>query len=348
MSLVNSVGYNEFAYEGKINFGPLKSIDEIVMHEIGLIEDLPVSGMSIYDIRFGIKSKRPIDQFGAGRARFAPEGNPLTLQLNSRSGRIFDIPALAWVPRIVDPDHPDFRMRIKAGHIDIVTARRKSNRKFILNYSLEEKFPFLEQMGLLCLINWTQGGEINFRALTDKGEIFTGTFSEGLKAESWMTQLEVVGHHMIDLLGRDKCKEISLSYIEFAELSRKINAIASIFSSRTFRFEAFFDEQIEPFKKLVGYLYGEIGPWTFGALYEFQHTERSSEGKRQTFYFDNPRIISKFAYKQPLAKTRRQIKKQFDAYCGQQNTPVATLQDGDLIVWTQALEGDLPIALSVD
>ena len=197
-------------------------------------------------------------------------------------------------------------------------------------------------------MNWSQKDKVAFSAQTEIGELFSGAVDTGLKVEPWMPQLETVGHYLVEVLGRDKCSEISLSYQEFSDLNRAMHVVASVFTSGSFRFEGVFDNMIEPFERLVGYFFGEVGPWTFGVVHEIEHQARSNEGLKQTFCFSNPRIVSSFAYKQPMAKTQEQIKRVFDSHIKTLNVPFATLQGGDLGAWAKAIAEDGTMELSVD
>ncbi|WP_417685379.1 hypothetical protein [Roseibium sp.] len=346
--LIATVGYGEFTHEGKVTFGPLNSVGDVVLHELGLIKDLPIENFRLFDKRFGIISKEPLKDFSGGRLSFTREGKKLTFQIISNNGTSFDIPALAWIPTTVSLGHPEFRARIKAGHINLVAKPGSNKQQFELNYNLAGRHTFLEQLGLLCLINWSKIGPLKYKVQTEIGEMFSGQISGRFQAEPWTPQLEMVGHHLVELLGREKCGDVSLSFAEFSKLNREMNYVASIFSSRHFRFDAVFENMIEPFEKLLGYFYGELGPWTFGVIYEFKHETRSNEGLRQTFYFSNPRIVSKFAFQQPLSTTKKQIRREFIEYRKTLDTPTATLQDGDLVSWTKALMDEGLMELSVD
>lgn len=347
--LFQSVGYGEFSQEGTMTLGPLETENDVVLHELGLIEDLPVSEFRVFDKRFGILSSSPIHDFsGGGRIQFTKEGHPLTLQIVSCDGKSFDIPARAWHASLVGFDHPDFKTRIKAGHIDLVMSPGKTKDTFNVTYDIYEESTLPEQLGFLCLVNWSQAGPVQFVAMTDVGKLLGGIISEGLKAEPWMAQYESSTRHLIKLLGAEKSREIKLSLAELTDVNRTLHFAASVFTSGSICFEAEFNNQIEQFEKLGAFLCGQIGEWSYGAIYEAKYGARSTSAKRQTFYLKDPRIVRRFAFKQPLEKTRDFVKREFNDWRSSQDGPVAVLQEGDRIAFSAALEAEGAIEISVD
>ena len=117
---VDSVGYETETHTGNFELGPLKTHAGVVMHEIGLLADLPVTNFKLFDTRFGIKASAPLQEMTDGRVRFTQEGRPVTVKLGSSKGDEIELPGLAWAPSMIPLEHPEFRIRVQAGHIDIV------------------------------------------------------------------------------------------------------------------------------------------------------------------------------------------------------------------------------------
>lgn len=348
LGIAESVGYEGSAYEGKFEVGPLKEAGDVVLHEIGLIDDLPMKNYQLFDTRFGMKSIAPIDAFESGRVSFSSEGKPLILRITAQDGTTFTIPGLGWVPRLVGIDHPEFRVRVQAGHIEIVIQPKVDVHRINCRLDSVERYPFLEQLGFIFLSSWMKQGPVSFKVETDIGEIFAGAVTEVPAFEPWVSQLEVTGSYLLNILGREKCSEVSLSYDEFSNLSKDIYFVANIFRTGSFKFSATFDSVIDPFDRLVGYFYGKFGPWAFGVVHEIMHFDRSADGMRQTFYFRDSRVVSSFAYKQPVSSAREQAKGEFEKYVSTLSAPVAKFYEGDIVAWTKAYSEDQEIELSVD
>lgn len=347
--MVGSVGYEKHGHEGKITIGPIDSIGDIIDAELGLTKDLPVKNFQLYDHRFGIKSNSPIHEHSEGRISFSQEGRPVTLQLELDEGqKVFAIPAMIKTPRVVDVNHDEFKYRLTAGHIEFVASLADLNLRLNLQFDPKKPFSLIEQIGFLCLRNWSNQGVLEFRVLSDVGQLSSGVFNDATGNEPWMLDVENVGHHLIDVLGVERCQKIRLSLTELYDIGCSMHLVCSVFSGGVFRFEAEFGEEIEPFEKLIGYYYGQIGDWCFGVIYEAASGGRSSDGSRQSFYFKNPRVIQKLAFKQSLAQAKRQIEANFKSYKNAQSMPVASFHKGNLVAWSKALTSNDIISLSVD
>ena len=72
-SLYETIGYEGRKYRAEIAFGPIRGIEEIVDHELGLTEYLPVSKIRLVDSRFGIDAPVPILESCQGRIQIRQE-----------------------------------------------------------------------------------------------------------------------------------------------------------------------------------------------------------------------------------------------------------------------------------
>lgn len=144
---VDSVGYETETHTGNFELGPLKSQADVVMHEIGLLADLPVTSFKLFDTRFGIKASAPLQELTDGRISFTKEGRPVTVKLRSSNGDEIELPGLAWAPSFIPLEHPEFRIRVKAGHIDIVAKPgnidNHQTTKLNFQFDLQEERPFM-------------------------------------------------------------------------------------------------------------------------------------------------------------------------------------------------------------
>lgn len=86
-SLYETIGYEDRKYRAELAFGPIKDIEEIVDHELGLTEYLPVSKIRLVDSRFGIDAPVPILESDRGRIQIRPNDiKGCTLALQNSTG----------------------------------------------------------------------------------------------------------------------------------------------------------------------------------------------------------------------------------------------------------------------
>lgn len=346
--LVKTVGYGGSIGEGTINIGPDISVGDIVDHQIGLIESLPVLECKIFDTRFDIKSKQPIYDMAVGRLQITPSGRPLNLQLMSIDSEIYDISALGYAPATVGFEHSEFRIRIKAGHIDIVASPHDSKQMLDLGFDVYEEKSLEEQVGILKLFCWSQKGPVSFQALTDQGCLFGGTIKDIPDIEPWMRSLECSSSHLTELLGEQKCRDINIT---IRDLWRNIHSMyfcAVVYRANHFHFEGDFDTPAPPFEKLAGYIAFSIGDWSFGVIYEYTLDERTEHDDRTRFSFCNPKIVKKSVFKNDLEAVRAQTLSDYVDYKKQSGVPVAELGDGDLGAWSQQMSSSSEFHITVN
>lgn len=348
---VNSVGYETETHTGNVVLGPLTSLSEVVMHEIGLLADLPVTNFKLFDTRFGIKASAPVRELTDGRVSFTQEGRPVTVKLRSINGDEIELPGLAWAPATIPLGHPEFRIRVKAGYIDIVAQPEiidnRQTTQLNIQFDLQEQRPFIEQAGLLALTNWSSFGPVSASVEVAQGQLFGAMLNLNELLDSWMKECWVCAQHFLKILGSDRCKTTSIALLDFHHFMRDHFALASIQGSNAIRFEGLFQSEMAEFSKLVGYSYGQFGDWTFGAVHEFEVVSQSQEGEKLTVYLTKPEIAQKFVFARPLAQSVEHIARDFQSFLARQVVPVATFDDGDLFAWSRSYKGDGTVAIQV-
>ncbi|WP_339816549.1 hypothetical protein [uncultured Paracoccus sp.] len=337
---VDSVGYEGETHTGNLELGPLDSHTDVVMHEIGLLPDLPVTSFKLFDTRFGIKASAPVQDFTDGRVSFIQKGRPVTVKLRSCIGDEIELPGLAWAPSTIPFEHPDFKVRVKSGHIDIVATPgiidRPQPTQLNIHCNLQEVRPFIEQAGLLALTNWSSFGPVSASVEVAQGQLFSATINLNAALKPWARDAWVCAKYFINIFGYDRCKTTSIALLDFDDLIRDYFALASLQESNFIRFEGKFDDAMAEFTKLVGYSYGQLGNCTFGVIHEFKAVSQSQEGKNFKLIMTKPEIVQKFVFERPLAQSVDHIKRDFKSYLALQTSPVATFDNGDLCEWSRS------------
>ena len=348
---VDSVGYETETHTGDFELGPLKSHADVVMHEIGLLADLPVTSFKLFDTRFGIKASAPLQELTDGRVRFTPKGRPVTVKLRSSNGDELELPGLAWAPSMITPEHPEFRIRVKAWPLDIVVKPEDidSRQKSQLNvqFDLQEERPFIEQAGLLALTNWSSFGPVFASVEIAQGQLFGVTINLDVPLDPWVKECWICAQYFLNILGSDRCKTTSIAMFDFYRFMRDYFALALFHAGNPIRFEGLSNRKMVEFSKLVGYSYGQFGSWTFGAIHEFEVVSQSQEGEKFTIYLAKPEIAQKFVFERPLAKSVEHIARDFQSFLARQAVPVATFDDGDLFEWSRSYKSNGTVAIQL-
>lgn len=348
---VDYVGYETETHTGNFELGPLKSHTDLVMHEIGLLADLPVTSFKLFDTRFGIKASAPLQEMTDGKISFTQEGRPVAVKLRSSEGDEIELPGLAWAPSMIPVDHPEFRIRVKAGHIDIVSKPgnidNRQTTQLNVEFDLREERSFIEQAGLLALTNWSSFGPVSASVEVEQGQLFGATINLDAPLESWAKECWVCAQYFLNILGSDRCKTTSISLLDFHHFMRDYFTLASFQDSNSIRFEGLFESEMDEFSKLVGYSYGQFGDWTFGVIHEFEVVSLSQEGEKFTVNLARPKVAQMFAFARPLAQSVEQITGDFQSFLARQRVPVATFDNGDLFEWCRSYKDNGTVAIRI-
>lgn len=348
---VESVGYETETHTGNFELGPLKSHADIVMHEIGLLADLPVMNCKVFDTRFGIKASAPLQELTNGRVSFTQKGRPVTVKLQSSKGDEIELPGLAWAPSMIPLEHPEFRIRVKAGYLDIVAKPGDiadgQTTQLDVQFDLQEERPFIDQVGLLALINWSSFGPVSVSVEVVQGQLFGATINLNAPLEAWAKACWVCAQFFLNVLGSDRCKLTSIALLDFHRFMQEYFVLALVQDSNSIRFEGLFKSEMAEFSKLVGYSYGQFGDWTFGAIHEFEVVSQSQEGEKLTVYLTKPEIAKKFVFARPLEQSVKHIARDFQSFLARQAVPVATFDDGDLFEWGRSFKRNGTVAIEV-
>ena len=347
-TIVKSVGYDEIVGEAKIEIGPLSTVSDIVLHEIGVLKDLPVSSLKYFDRGFGVLSDVPSRVITEGRLSFANEGRSLTLKITSSQGDHFSIPAKGWTPKLVSADDPEYRVRVNAGHLDFIWSQNPANQALKLMFDTEISLPFLQHLGFLKFATWSKSGDLTLSVESDIGVLLSGRTVGTHLDGPWLEDYCGAAEELLKIIGPERCAEVVGSFSDLSSSYKEIHFVSKIFNAGSLRIEAIYNEIVGGFDSMLGYVWGELGPWTYGAIYEMKHGATSAKDLRQTFYFSDPKLVSSFAFKQPVEITRNQVLEQFERLRSDLSYPTAVIQDGNLRAWTNAFDGKKEFTISVD
>lgn len=348
IDIFTSIGYGETTHEGTITFGPIDGIGDIVRHEIGLSDGLPFCDLKLFDTRFGIRSAFPIEDFvSGGRISFRSEGRHLTLRLFCQDGRTCDIPAISWASSIVPIGDPEFRFRVKAGPINLVTDLQGAGNSISISLDQEEKMTPLEMLGLLCLLQWSQAGSVKYAILCDMGKIFSGSIDGMQEQGRGLYRLEATLRHLIDLMGDRHSRELCLSATELEKLSSNFYLAETLCAASIFKIKATFDREIADFRIIGAYSAGAIGNWSFGAIYQAKVNSSERLGGSYTFTFSSMAVVEKFQLKCSPSRMREIMLSEFSKWTTAQEGPVGVISGGNIDEMTSSLNSGSTIELKV-
>lgn len=239
-------------------------------------------------------------------------------------------------------------MRVDAGCIDIVAAPNQKNQQINFSLELDDLGAFSQKIGLMCILAWGHNRKLRFEAHVEQGKLFGGEMDQVPTTADWMQQHADVGVHLAELLGPEKTDKIKISHTSFQKCVHDMHLASALASAGSFRFDAEFDGEIDPFGHLIGYACTVVEDWCVGAIYQIEHKARDSEGSRQMFYFSHPKVVQKFAFKQPFEQFQRYVASEFEGFRSRFEGPTAVLMDGDISEWSKAINTHGAISIDVE
>lgn len=331
LKLVETLGYEHINGEGEIKIGPIAGVKDIVMHEIGVTKDLPLTGFTLHDIRFGIKSQAPVHEFGEGaRIVITRPEKTVSLEFISQSGAIFEVDASARVSSIVPFGHPESRMRIVCGAIELITQPGGGVQSASLNYRPHNPMTVREQAAYLFVMKNVANGPIRVRVTADVGKLLEGEIAMEASSEEWITPFERAIMHLLEIIDGRMPDDFRVSLAELNSVYRTLDLPAQLVTAGSIRIEAFFSNAPEDMLQLATYSCGYLNGWSYGAIYAAEFGARSEERGRTTLYFKGLRVVRKFFVRRALEEAQVYLKAEFDAWRSMQDGMVAFVDAGDV------------------
>ena len=149
-TLYETIGYEDRKYRAELAFGPIKGIEEVVDHQLGLTEYLPVSKIRLIDSRFGIDAPVPILESERGRIQIRPNDiKGCTLALQNSTGDLLLFETSVRIPIIPNLPTDKFKIAMKTWCFVAVVDGDGS-------FTLEVKILWNEKMSMEKLRDFSQ------------------------------------------------------------------------------------------------------------------------------------------------------------------------------------------------
>ena len=119
--LYETLGYDEGQnFRATITFGPVNGIEEIVDHQLGLTDYLPVSNITVIDCRFGIEAPVPVIDNASGQMQLRPNNSrECKVVFQNLSGGVASFEATMRTPALPDLPADKFKILVQTWCFDI-------------------------------------------------------------------------------------------------------------------------------------------------------------------------------------------------------------------------------------
>ena len=272
--LANSMGYGRLNYRAELVIGPLKEgMEEIIDHQLGLTDYLPVTHIKLIDSRFGIDDPTPIYEGTSGQITLRPnDSRECTLVLQASDNDSISLPATIQAPAI--PDLPSDKIKIL---IETWLFRAVMRPPAEMEFTLQgedfsnRKLPMAQLNELVRFLSWGSAS-ISMKAVEDGVPLFTcrGNVRSNIQ-KGLCLKFANITKNLLDIQSLAGVSTVHISLIDLQNSLNKLSALHEILTAKDMKLE------IEPgpewknetsISHIIGYIDIEVGEYTFLILFD--------------------------------------------------------------------------------
>ena len=277
-SLYETLGYEgQNNYRATVTFAPLNGIEEIVDHQLGLTDYLPVSNLTVMDCRFGIEAPVPVLDNMSGQAQLRPNNaRECKVIFQNLSGDVASFEATMRAPALPDLPADKFKILVQTWCFNISILQGGGTLQF--RELWDEELSIERLVELSQFLSWSE------EPMTMK---IMGTDLPPLNCQG---QFSSSGHarHFATLLNAAKMlQEIQVRAMAtrhtFRELQialRELSIFHAFLTENYLRLRAPWDPSLRSdvyLSRIMGYFDFQVGEFTYFAVFDASVTGPATE-----------------------------------------------------------------------
>ena len=271
--LADNLGYEEQSYRGKLAIGPLKDIAELVDHQLGLTDYLPVTHIKLIDSRFGIDDPTPIYEGSSGQISLRPnDTREWTLVLQASDNDPISVPATIRAPAIPGLPLDKFKILIETW---LFRANMTHPGGIKLTLKVEDisnrKLPLAKLNELARFLSW-ESDSISMKAVEDGLPLFTchGNVSSNVD-KGLCLKFANITKNLLDIQSRSGVSTVELSLIDLQYSLNKLSVLHEILTAKDMKLN------LKPgpewknetsISHVIGYIDIEVGEFIFLIIFD--------------------------------------------------------------------------------
>ena len=271
--LANKLGYEGQNYRGELAIGPLKGIEEIVDHVLGLTDYLPVTRIKLIDSRFGIDDPTPIYEGTSGQISITPnDSREWTLVLQASDNEPISLPATIKAPAIPGLPFDKFKISIETwlfraimtppGEMELTLQGEDFSKK---------KLPIAQLNELVRFLSWGSDS-ISMKAVEDDLPLFTcyGNVSSNVDKGLCLRFADIT-KILLDIQSRAGVSTVQISLFDLQNVLKYLSVLHGILTAKDMKLnlkpgpEWNYETSIS---QLLGYIDVEVGEFSFLVIFD--------------------------------------------------------------------------------
>ena len=279
--LCRELGYSDGSYSGQVSFGPIQGIEDIVDHQLGLTDSIPVSYIKLTDSRFGIEAPMPLFEGKPTRFRMKlNSGKQCQLVLHSHKGDSLTLPAKLFLPSLPGLSLDQTKMKIETWMMTLVVQRGQSlNVNF--RVAMEDDMPLSHLLYVTRFLSWGGEDPIDVKVVGDGLTLLRGRLTlKDHGDEPVFAQFVLATEILTRVQSRAGLEEVELRLLDLFEGRSSLFDFCFLLAATTVH--ARFSHDLDWFRgktysRLLGYVDIQLSDFLFFVVLEFPITQTQSD-----------------------------------------------------------------------
>ena len=326
-------GYDKRRYIGTFTLGPLENTQQIVDHEIGLLDSLPVTNFQLHEERFGIQSILPDFSSPKGRIQIQHETTrEAILVVSNQRGERFELTANVHIPSLVPIEHDAFKVRVQAGVLDFTySPGRNHAQRFRLSYDESARYSLRDQIQFFEFVQWSKEGDIDLRLNSDHGTLLGAKVKVDHEVKDWeISSLQSYLKLLFNVGGDTQSRNIYTTGVDLQNSMKSNYLVAMLVEAQDLRVgirTGLSDPAVDLF---AGFIIIELGNWCFAAILEFKIVNLIQEIDNTAWNVQFSKFLLGNASLVEYEQAKANVKAAFDRHIEASDLRIMYLEDGDL------------------
>lgn len=294
-----NLGFDGPRFGGTLQLGPLYSADELIDHQLGLTDSVPLMKFTMHDRRFGIEMPLPIPGFEKATAHL--RANPVdtcTVRIRGPDGFAFEIEGDLIFASLPGLPMERAKARIRTPVIDIILAF-SGQSSFKLHINTDERRSPAELEQVCRLISWGGEGPVDVQvSVRDERLLGAEIRVDAAPDQPGYARLALLMEPLVRVSRHLKSKVPAISIEEVHE-SNGIELFYSFITGTEMQANTVVPAGAVPdVDHALGFGLVAVGTWFFGALASWPIVEHERSDDRWSIKFGAPTFLQTYAFEQ--------------------------------------------------
>lgn len=299
-ALHTTLGFDGPRFGGILQLGPLSSADELIDHQLGLTDSVPLVKFTMHDRRFGIEMPLPFPEFEKATAHL--RANPVdtcAVRIRGPDGFEFELDGDLIFASLPGLPAERAKARIRTPVLDIVWAF-SGQSSFNIHINTADRRSPVELEQACRLLGWGGQGPVDVQvSVNDERLMGAELLVNAAPDQPGYARLMHLMEPLVRVSRHLKSKVPAIS-IEEVDESNKLELFYSFIMGTEMQANtvAPAGEAVSDVDHAIGFGVVAVGAWLFAALASWPIVEQERSEDRWSIKFGAPTFLQSYAFEQ--------------------------------------------------